>query len=135
MPVDYSLEVRKAVVAHLVADEGVTALVSAEKIWGEEIKGAPSWPFIKLGFIITTPFEATDWDGSAHRVTVHAFSKGPFTDAVAQINKAVVAAMDTVAVPGLGTVDLQWRSTDVVRDTDESSAYHGINQFDFTVAA
>lgn len=41
MPIDYSLEVRKAVVKHLINDEGVTALVSASRIYGEVSDAKP----------------------------------------------------------------------------------------------
>lgn len=52
MPIDYSLEVRKAVVKHLINDEDVTALVSRERIYGEESPAKPVWPFIRMGFVL-----------------------------------------------------------------------------------
>lgn len=135
MPTDNTLAVRKAVVRHLKNDADLTALVSSASIYGEEPPSELKWPFIRLGFIITSPFEAQGWDGSEHRLTIHAFCHGPFTDATIRVNAAIVDAMKSFQVPELGIVDLQWRGSEIVRDTDEASAFHGINQFDYIGAS
>ena len=134
MPTDYSLELRKQVVAHLIATPALTALVSAARIYGEQPPADPVWPFIRYGLAVSGPYEATGpLDGSTHRVTLHAFSHGPYTDAVHAIAKQIVAAMGAlVLVQSL--IDMQWVGTQVFRDTDEADGYHAAVDFDVVVS-
>lgn len=131
-PIDHSLAVREAVVAHLKANAALILLVSANSIHGEQPPAGEKlkWPFIRYGLPISGPWAATGWRGSTHRVTLHAFSHGPFTDAINKISAAVVNAMQGLVLPTLDLVDLQWVGTQVVRDTDEANAYHAICEFD-----
>ena len=135
MPRDYSLELRQRTVATLKAYAPLTALVSAGSIYGEQPPAAPAWPFIRYGLAIAGAWEATgQLDGSTHRVTLHAFSHGPYTDAVQRIAAEVVAAMDTLTMADESVIDLQWVGTQVLRDTDEADAYHAVIEFDVTVS-
>lgn len=134
-PVDNWLETRKAVVAHLTAAEPIAGLVPANKIWGEAPKSGIGWPFIRVGFAVTTAFEAQGWGGATHRMSIHSFAKGEDTGDVQKIAKAVVARMQTLAAPdGLSIVDLQWVGNSTVRDSEEANAFHVISDFDITVA-
>lgn len=135
MPADNWLETRKATVAALTAAAPIANLVPAHKIWGEVPPANIGWPFIRIGFPITTPFEATGWDGSQHRLTVHCFAKGEDTGDVSKIAKAVAAIVQGLVMPdALAIIDLQWTSTVLMRDTDEANAFHAAVQFDITVA-
>lgn len=135
MPTDYSLTLRKRVVATLSGYEPLTALVSATSIYGEQPKATPRWPFIRYGLGIAAPWEATgQLDGSTHRVTLHAFSHGPFTDAIHGISAQVVDAMGTLTLADESLIDMQWIGTQILRDTDEADAYHAVIEFDVTVS-
>ena len=134
MPQDYSLEVRKQIVAHLIATPALTALVSAARIYGEQPPADPDWPFIRYGLGIAGPYEATGpLEGSTHRVTLHAFSHGPYTDAIHAIARQVVAAMYAFQ-PVQSLLDMQWAGTQILRDTDEANAYHAVIEFDLVVS-
>lgn len=134
MPTDYSLEVRKQVVAHLKGYAPLTDLVSAGRIYGEQPPADPDWPFIRYGLGIAGPYEATGpLEGSTHRVTLHAFSHGPYTDAIHAIARQVVAAMYTFQ-PVQSLLDMQWAGTQILRDTDEANAYHAVIEFDLVVS-
>lgn len=134
MPTDYWLETRKAVVAHLIAGLPLGTINDAAKVWGEVPPANVAWPFIRIGFAVSGPFEAQGWDGSTHRMTVHTFAHGNDTGDISKINKAVIARMQTLVIPGLSIVDLQFVGSNTVRDTAEANAFHGINDFDITVA-
>lgn len=129
-PIDHALLVRQGVVAHLKAYAPLTGLVSAARICGEEPPAKIDWPFIRYGFPITTPYVATRMQGSAHRVTLHAFAHGPFTDSVLKIAAAIVKGMQSLTLETLDLVDLQWVGTNVIRDTDEANGYHAVCDFD-----
>jgi hypothetical protein len=134
MPRDYSLELRKRVVAHLKGYGPLIALVSAARIDGERVVANIEWPFIRYGLGIAGAWEATgQLDGSTHRVTLHAFSHGPYTDAIHQISREVVAAMDTLTMTE-SLIDMQWVGTQILRDTDEADDYHAVIEFDVVVS-
>ena len=137
MPNDYSLEVRRSIIAHLQGFGALTSLVAAASIHGEEVPANPDWPFMRYGLSDDDAFEATGWDGSEHAVTLHAFSNGPYTDAVKRIAKQVVKAMETWSAPaGTGIVAAEWRGTTTIRDSGptEQSKYHSIIRFEIAVA-
>lgn len=125
-PIDFSLPIRKAVVAHLREDGPLTAMVAADHIHGEQPKGDPVWPFIRLGFQTPSPWMATRLSGSSNAFSIDAFSKGPYTDRIYEIAAAVVAAMQGFSIPTLDLRDLQWTGTVYLRDTDEAGAYHAV---------
>lgn len=137
MPTDYSLEVRRSVVACLQGYAPLTGLVSANRIFGEYAKN-PTWPFIRYGLPITEGFEATGWDGSEHDVTIHVFFNGPTTDQVDGAAKQVVEAMKGWQSPvGTGIVTAEWAGTQVLRDSpeDQAAKYHAVIRFAIAVAA
>lgn len=128
-PIDHTLDVRKGIVTHLRADAQLTALVSSARIYGEVPEAKPVWPFIRLG-IITTPWEASGQGGSQHRVTVHAFAKGPFTDAVLRIAKCVVTAMRSLTLDNLDLVQNEWVGSQPFTDGDKGDDWHYAIEFD-----
>lgn len=135
MPTDNWLETRKAVVAHLIAGVPLGLVDTSEKIWGEVPPAKIGWPFIRLGFQISAPFEAQGWSGAVHRMSIHCFAKGNDTNGVSAIAAAVVRRLDSLEMPdALRVVDLQWIANNTIRDTDETSAFHTICDFDITVA-
>jgi hypothetical protein len=132
MAIDLSLELRKAVVGHLLADAALTALVPAARIYGEQAPATPAWPFIRYGLPITAGYEATCWDGSTGTVTIHAFAEGPGMDKAARIAARIVASMAALAPAALGITDNEWIGTNIVRDSAEADKYHAIIQFSIT---
>lgn len=128
--IDHWLTVRKAWVAHLITLQPIAGLVPTAKIWGENPPAEIAWPFIRIGMEITTPFLATGWSGSSHRLTTHAFDKSGDTNNISRIAAAIVEAGHTFSIATLDLVDWQWVNTNVIRDTDEKSAWHAIIDFD-----
>lgn len=131
MPADHSLQLRKAIVDALKGAAGVSALVG-DRVYGPEPPSKPVWPFIRYGLPIVEPFEALCWSGSDHDVTVHAFTKGPGEDACAALASAVATALDDALIPmsGAKPIAIDWTGTQILRDTEEASAYHAIITFD-----
>jgi hypothetical protein len=126
-PIDFSLPVRKGVVAHLRGYAPLTDLVSSARIWGEQPKDTPpEWPFIKMGFQIATPWFATRLSGSGNAFSIDAYVRGPYTDDVYKVAAAIVAGMQTLKLPTLDLRDLQWTGTQVGRDTEEANDYHAV---------
>lgn len=115
MPRDLSLELRRAVVAHLRADAALIALVPAAKIFGE-FATSEDYPFIRMGYAIVTGYEASCWDGSESDFTIHAFAQGPGTAAVQTITKRIVAAMEGFTPATVGMPDHEWVDTIVLPD-------------------
>lgn len=127
---DYSDELRRLVIATLKADTGVNSIVS-DRV-NDQVFVNPIWPFIRYGLPTLQKFEASCWDGSEHSVILHSFAKGPGTTNIARLNKAVVAALDGIepALTGsLALASIDWVGTQVLNDTSELGAYHGIIEF------
>lgn len=127
---DLSLEIRKSVVAHLRADEPLTALVPDNSIYGEfPAQAVPEWPFIRIGYQIATPYEENCGSGSQNRLTIHAFAKGPSTDAISQIAKRIVAAMDYWEPAIFDDRGNGWLGTQILPDA-EPDKLHAVIEFD-----
>lgn len=134
MPADLSLDIRKSIVAHLRADSGVTNLVPEARIFGEQPTVAvPDWPFIRFGMPIAAPWEATCYDGSQNRTTIHVFAKGPGTDDVARIAAAVVRSMATWIPALFEDAGDGWLGTQILED-EEPAKLHAVIQFDIIAA-
>ena len=135
MPADFSIEVRKAVLAHLRADITVTALVPAVRIYGEQPAAAvPDWPFIRYGYPIAAPWEATCYDGSEHRATIHAFARGPSTDAVGLITKRIIASMGNFQPALFQDLGRGWIGSTILPDGDEAEDFHAVIEFEIIAA-
>lgn len=68
--------VRRAVLAALKADAGLTALVPAARVYPQAIPGEPLWPYVKLGPPLTLPFSAANARSSGEvSLDVHAFAR------------------------------------------------------------
>jgi len=132
MAVDHTLAMRQAVTLFLRATPSVTSLVPASRIVGPQVTDPPpQFPFIRYGMPITSQYEATRREGSEHAITIHVFANGPGEDSCANICAAVAAALDDAAltVATIGNYGIDWTGTTIIRDTPESSAYHGIVTF------
>lgn len=67
--------VRRAVLARLKADAGLTALVPAASIYPQAVPNEPVWPFVKLGPTGTLRLRASCVNGGLVTVDVHAFAR------------------------------------------------------------
>ena len=67
--------VRRAVLARLKADTGLTALIPPASIHPQAVSGEPVWPFIKLGPTGTLRLRAACVRGGLVSVDVHAFAR------------------------------------------------------------
>lgn len=132
---DHALALRRGIIQALKGNSGVSALVGA-RIY-DESPANPAWPFVRYGFPIVTPLRATAWRGALYGLSLHAFAKGPGTDACEGLASAVRAALDEIDVPiegAGGVISLYWTQTLLLRDTPEASAYHAVVQFDAATA-
>lgn len=134
---DHSLILRKGVVAHLKDHAGVTALVPAERIFGEQPPALPAWPFIRCGFMQMLPVRLDCYLGGEYPFTLHAFSKANGTDEILAIRAALIDALDGASIAldsdintGLAAVCLcRHDLSNLIPDGDEAGAYHDIHNF------
>lgn len=135
MPADFSLDIRRAIVAHLRADATVTALVPSSRIYGEFVATPtgqqPTFPFIRLGYSQSSPFEATCWDGSDNTVTVHVFAQGPGTDSVETIASRVIQSVQDMEPASIEGWMCEWTNKVVVPD-EVPEHLHGVLTFAIT---
>jgi hypothetical protein len=130
------LDLRRGVVNALALDAGVTTIVGS-RIYGEESPAKPMWPFVRYGFVVSTPFRGTCWKGQASLISVHGFAKGPGTDTVLRLADAIRSALDEreLPIPGsAGLLFIQFSGLQVIRDTEEASAYHAVVDFEAATA-
>ena len=139
MAADHTTALEKAIITHLKGDAVIAGLAGA-RVYPPEAPANPVWPFLRYGQPITTADETMGSDGAEIRVTIHTFAEGK--DAAARLAKLVAHRLDgaalvlpidedTGAVGGLS--ELVWVSTDIIRDTDEASKWHGAVQFNAAV--
>lgn len=129
MPTDLSLEIRRAIVAHLRADAAVTALVPADRIYGEwPTVTDPDWPFIRMGYADASAFEATGWSGSGIAFVIDVFADGPGTDAIQTIAKRVQRSMEAFEPLSVASWS-EWRRTNVMPDV-VAGRLHAVMAFD-----
>jgi hypothetical protein len=111
------LMLRRAIVAHLRADAGVTATSIGARFYGERAPAQPTWPFGRYGMSDATP-------GADIAAPLHIFSKDPFTDDVNSVAEAVAASLDgkVLALADGSKAYLTWSGTRTVAGEDEWQA-------------
>ena len=128
MPTDLTLPLKRMIIDHLASDPDVVALVPVEQIYAMQPVQQPVWPFIRFGSPISSPFEASCWDGSSTRVTLHAFAETTETysgeDRAFEIVSAIVESMKKLDPTGYGLVQCEWLQTNCVRDEPEADKWH-----------
>ncbi|WMT90154.1 DUF3168 domain-containing protein [Pelagibacterium sp. H642] len=137
MATDLSRPLKAAIIDHLASSPVVTALVPMSRIYAMTPPATPRWPFIRYGSPITSGYDATCWDGSATRVTLHAFAETTTTyageDRALDIAAAIVEAMKEFGPDNLGIVENQYVQTTCIKDDDEADKWHSIVEFNLTV--
>lgn len=137
MAVDATLPVRKAVVRALRADGGNSAIVAA-RVYPQVTPDPVIWPFQRVQVTSITPRRATCLDGSTVALTVHCFRKGPAEDECAELSAAASSALDGRSLPLPELVNarlyrVKWLQTQIIRDSEEATGWHGIVDFEARV--
>lgn len=126
---------RRAVLARLKADAGVTALVSAASIYPQAVPSPPSWPFIKLGPPLTLPFSVACAEQSGTvSLDVHAFARARESggaavetaeDHAGRIGAAIEASLHrvTITLEGGETARIRLGDIQLLQD-EEPDAFH-----------
>ena len=134
-----SLRLRQTIVTTLRADDDLIALgdpalsadAETKRIYGRRTPGTLTWPFLRVNLTDEGPLRK----GTEIRGTVHTFSKAQFDDEIEQLNAAVQSALED-AVLELSPATkayLSWISSQVIHDSAEASAWHGLNSFRATI--
>lgn len=137
--------VRRAVLARLKADAGLTALVPAASIYPQAVPDEPAWPFVKLGPTGTLRLRAACVNGGTVRVDVHAFARARESggavvetaeDHASRIGAAIEAALadnritlETGAIARVRLSDYQ------LMQDEEPDAFHWFAQLNARVLA
>lgn len=137
MATDLSRPLKAAIVDHLAASPLVTALVPADRIYAMTPPAKVKWPFVRYGSPITSAYDASCWDGSSTRVTLHAFAETTRSyageDRALEIAAAIVEAMKTFGPDEMGIIECEWVTTNCIRDSAEADQWHAIIEFTVTV--
>lgn len=132
---DSSLYIRRALVTAL---RGATA--AGARVYGPGVPANPVWPFIVVGNSDTAPLRAQCLDGATFDVIVHTFAKGADEAGCAELNRAVASLLDgkgrALDAPFPARIRrLTWLRSQIIRDTDEASAWHGLVTFQGSVSS
>lgn len=117
------LDLREAIVTHLLADTSVTSTAVDDRIYGERAPANPAFPFVRYGVSDALP-------GYDITAPLHVFSKAAFTDDVNAIAEAIGNSLDGMVL----TLDsgrkayLTWQSARVVGGNDQNE-WHAIVTF------
>lgn len=150
MATDHTLELRRAVVPLLKADATLAGLVDG-RVYAEEPPPEPVWPFIRYGVPILAADGAMGWTGGGVRVVIHTFAKSKNPDGetvngyevASRMSRRVALVLDgaTFSLPvhedagrPARAIDCVHMSTEVIRDTAEAGAWHGIVSFEVQTA-
>lgn len=129
---DFSLEARQYLVATMRADAALVALLGgAGSIYGPLVPAKPSWPFVRVGMPISTPDRATCLDGTIEQFAIHSFAKGGSEDQCLAIRKRIIELMDGITdkLGGVNPICITYNGAQLMRDTAEAEAWHGIANF------
>lgn len=129
--------VRRALLTHLKADAGLTALVPASSI---NPPGAPTWPFIVLRAPVTQRLTAAGLRGGEGAWDAHVFA-GALPDLTAEDNAGLIGAEvervladNWLALEGGGRVRIRLSDIRLLPDGDEQH-YHWFAQVGWRVMA
>lgn len=136
MAVDISKALQIAVVSRLEAFAPLTDIVPVERLYGMQPPANPVFPYVRYGFPITGGFEATCWDGSTVRVTLHAFAETTSAGAgeviVSDIAALIVQARADFNPDTINVIDCEFLQTRILQDGDEADRFHAIVEFSIT---
>jgi hypothetical protein len=135
---DLSLPLREAIITRLRADAPLLALVPSARIFGMRQPSTVQWPFTRYGATDTVPRLSSCSAGQIVTLTLHAFSKQEYEDECAQISSAIAGALDGAVLilddEASTMAHLRWRGSQIIPDSAEASAWHGVARFEATIA-
>lgn len=132
---DSALYIRRALVTALRA-----AGIADSRVYGPSPPALPDWPFVLVGNSETTPLRAQCLEGATFDLVVHTFDKGPDESGCAELNRAVVSELDGKGRPLDAPFPARirrmvWLRSQIIRDTEEASAWHGLVTFQGSVSS
>jgi hypothetical protein len=132
---DSGLYIRRALVTALKS-----AGLAGGRVYGPGVPANPVWPFVVVGNSDTAPLRAQCLDGVTFDVIIHTFAKGPDEAGCAELNRAVSTLLDGRGQPLTAPFParirrLTWLRSQIIRDTDEASAWHGLVTFQGSVSS
>lgn len=143
---DLIRETRRAVLAALKANAGVTVLVPATRIYPQTQPANSAWPFIRWDGPSSLPIEAACVAGATVTFYLHAFAKPRKSgeavletaeDHASRILSAAILALRNKRLPvdgGLSAL-MRYRSAQLMIDTAEADAFHALATFDARILA
>lgn len=131
---DPSLSVRGKIIAALKSDSALIAIVPAARIYPSKSPASPVFPFIRVPMLIGAVAEFDGGSGSDQSGVIHCFTKlgTPVPDPEAQaatINRHIVRIVSQIDDVDLGdgeSLGVHATQTQVIEDSAEADAYHGI---------
>jgi hypothetical protein len=132
---DSALYIRRALVTALKS-----AGLAGGRVYGPGVPANPVWPFVVVGNSDTAPLRAQCLDGAAFDLIVHTFAKGADEAGCAELNRAVASLLDgkgrALDAPFPARIRrMVWLRSQIIRDTDEASAWHGLVTFQGSVSS
>lgn len=139
---DPSLSVRGKIISALKADAQLTAIVPAARIYPGKTPATVTWPFIRVPILTGTVAELDGGGGSEQAGVIHCFTKQavdvPDPEAQAATINAhivrIVSAIDDVLLADGESLGVHAVQTQVIEDSAEADAYHGIVQIRATAS-
>ena len=131
---DPSLSIRGKIIAALKSDSALIGIVPAARIYPSKSPASPVFPFIRVPMLIGTVAELDGGSGSDQSGVIHCFTKlataVPDPEAqAATINRHIVRIISQIDDVDLGdgeSLGVQATQTQVIEDSAEADAYHGI---------
>lgn len=125
---------RAAVLTHLKADAGLTAIIPAARLYPATTPAQPTWPFGRFDTPQSVPLDLTCVAGSTVTFRYHGFAKGTSNvetaeDEALRIAAALEHALHNrrIALPSLSTdAKITVTSAQAIMDGAEQSAWHAI---------
>lgn len=123
-----ALELQKAVVAALVADAGVGALIG-DRIYDATSRD-PTFPYLTVGQVNSADWSTGSEDGAEHQMTLHAWSRERGKKECYAIAEAVATALHdaALALDGHALVNLRFEFAETRREPD-GITYHAALRF------
>ena len=131
--IDYSLELREAVVTHLQTTVN-PGLIAAANICGFVVPAETSWPFSRIDPTQAEGYEESCGSGSFGMFRISVFEKGPDETKCALLCRAFTESMNAFEMPDPFELRTkEFRNQQIFADQDETDGWHGVIDFDITV--
>ena len=127
---DGSWPLQKAVYAALSDDAGLKALIGDPPRLYDDVPQDTLFPYVTLGEVTTADWGTATEKGTAHRLTLHAWSRYGGRKDVKDIMAAVYDALHEadLTLEGHHLISLRFQFSDVFRDADLET-YHGVMRY------